>query len=207
MKTALIFLHGDLADLSRLPAEARNAKLIIAADGGAEHALQAGITPHIVIGDLDSISDTTRNKLKDHTSWQTYPREKDFTDAELAIQHALKQHATIIYIVGFLGRRLDHMFANLLYLSTIPAEIILIEGHQKLTFVRKGTVLTGKKGYEVSLIPLTSDCEGVSTEGLAYPLKNERLPYGSTRGISNVMLGEKASVTVSGGILICIQSI
>ena len=99
------------------------------------------------------------------------------------------------------------MFANLLYLSTIPAEIILIEGHQKLTFVRKGTVLTGKKGYEVSLIPLTSDCEGVSTEGLAYPLKNERLPYGSTRGISNVMLGEKASVTVSGGILICIQSI
>ncbi|CAN5212971.1 thiamine diphosphokinase [soil metagenome] len=207
MKSALIFLHGDLSDISPIKPYIELVDLLIAADGGAEYALKSGVTPHIVIGDLDSISPETKALLENKTTWQIYPREKDFTDAELAIQYALEKTATTVYIVGFLGRRLDHMLANLAYLSTIPAHVVLIEGSQRLSFIKKSASIIGKKDDEVSLIPLLTDCLDVTTAGLSYPLDHELLPYGTTRGISNVMLAEKATVTISSGTLLCIQTI
>lgn len=206
MKTALIFLHGELTDLSHLPPEARNAELIIAADGGAEHAVKAGLPPDIVIGDMDSISPITFQQLRHTATWESYPREKDYTDAELAIQYALKQNVSKLYIAGFLGRRLDHMLANMAYLATLPVEIVLLEGSQRVFFIHKRSIISGKKDDELSLIPLNEDCQNVTTEGLAYPLHGETLPYGTTRGVSNVLVGKEAVVTVKKGILVCIHS-
>lgn len=206
MKTALIFLHGDLTCISHIPPHVKTAELIIAADGGAEYAIQCGLTPHIVIGDLDSISARTKQYLEHKTQWQVYPREKDYTDAELAIQYALKQKATTIYIAGFLGRRIDHMMATLFYLSTLPATFTLLEGTQRITLIKEKTIITGKKDDEISLIPLQGDCIGITTVGLAYPLQNETLPYGATRGVSNIMNSEKATIEIHSGTLLCIQT-
>lgn len=206
MKKALIFLHGDLADISQLPPAALDADLIIAADGGAEYAIQAGLTPHILIGDMDSISPSTMKQLNNKSIIKVYPREKDHTDAELAVQYALTQQVTGIYMAGFLGRRIDHMMANLAYLSTLPVPVTLFEGTQQLTLIRNRSTISCKKGYEVSLLPLQEDCIGISTYGLRYPLDNETLPYGSTRGVSNVLIKESATVTIQSGTLLCILS-
>ncbi len=206
MKKALIFLHGDLADSSRLPPAALHADLIIAADGGAEYAIQAGLTPHILIGDMDSISPSTMKQLNNKAIIKVYPREKDHTDAELALEYALTQQVTEIYMAGFLGRRIDHMMANLAYLSTLPVPVTLFEGTQQLTLIRNKSTISGKKGYEVSLLPLQEDCIGISTYGLRYPLDNETLPYGSTRGVSNVFIKDSATVTIQSGTLLCILS-
>lgn len=207
MKTALIFLHGDLTCISHIPPQVKSADLIIGADGGAEYAVQAGLTPHIVIGDLDSISPRTKHFLEHKTQWQVYPRQKDHTDAELAIHYALKEKVDHIYIAGFLGRRIDHMLSSLHYLSTLTTNISLFEGAQILTFIKKKAVIKGKKDEEISLIPLQEDCLGVTTQGLVYPLHKETLSYGATRGVSNVMIAEQATIELTSGTLLCIHNL
>lgn len=208
MKTALIFLHGNLTDLTNVKKYAKTADIIIAADGGAEHCFTLGITPHIIIGDMDSIPPHVKSSYKAHNvPTEAYPRKKDYTDADLAIKHALDQGMTDIIIAGFLGRRIDHMFANLLHLSTLHANILIIEGEQQLFFIKNTVQIDGEKGDELSLIPLKSDCHGVSTAGLQYKLDNETLPLGTTRGISNVFLGNKAVVTVKKGVLLGVHTV
>ncbi len=63
---------------------------MIAADDGASTALAFGFTPHLVIGDLDSIAEGTLDELRRRgVPIETYPRDKDATDGQLAIERAL----------------------------------------------------------------------------------------------------------------------
>lgn len=64
----------------------------------------------------------------------------------------------------------------------------------------------GQRGEQLSLFPLTADVEGVTTTGLKYPLDNETLQFASSRGLSNEMLGTRASVSISRGILLVIKT-
>lgn len=208
MKKAAIFLHGNLTTISTVQDYVDSNTLVICADGGAEHAVAASLTPDVIIGDLDSISLSLKTKFeKSSTTFIKYPREKNFTDAELAIHYAIEQEAIVIYIFGLLGDRLDHMLANILFLSQLihKSSITIIEGDQKISFIQDKQTFHGKKGDELSLIPLKEDCEGITTNGLYYPLDNDTLHYGSTRGISNVMTQETASVEVKKGVLIAIH--
>ncbi|RLC95476.1 MAG: thiamine diphosphokinase, partial [Chloroflexi bacterium] len=53
---AIIFANGEFPDPQTARDLLRSDDLIIAADGGTRHALAAGVIPHVVIGDLDSLS-------------------------------------------------------------------------------------------------------------------------------------------------------
>ena len=64
--------------------------------------------------------------------------------------------------------------------------------------------LEGAAGDLISLLPL-GEATGITTEGLEYPLREERLGLGPARGVSNVMLGPRASVRVEQGALLCVQ--
>ena len=77
---------------------------------------------------------------------------------------------------------------------------------QEIRLIRGGETLKvyGRAGDTVSLIPLCGDAHGVTTEGLEYPLHSETLLFGATRGISNVLLGEMAAVTLEEGLLLCV---
>lgn len=66
-------------------------------------------------------------------------------------------------------------------------------------------VIDGKKGDLVSLLPFDARVEGVATEGLEYPLRGETLERGSTRGVSNVMLEERAQVLSTRGKLLIVH--
>jgi thiamine pyrophosphokinase len=55
------------------------------------------------------------------------------------------------------------------------------------------------------LIPWGSPAEGVTTEALRWPLRGETLYPDKTRGISNEMLSETASVAVRSGLLLIIH--
>ena len=66
--------------------------LIIAADGGTRNALSVGVTPHVVIGDLDSLAEADRAQLeRAGVPFIVYPTHKDYTDLELALRYALEQ--------------------------------------------------------------------------------------------------------------------
>jgi thiamine pyrophosphokinase len=68
--------------------------------------------------------------------------------------------------------------------------------------------LAGSNGFApgatLSIVPIGGDVVGVSNSGLQWPLHDATLPFGSTRGISNVFLSNEATVSVRAGIVLCI---
>jgi len=182
--------------------------VLIAADGGLRHCLDLGLQPAILIGDLDSIDEGDLAALESSdTQILRYPTQKDFTDLELALQHALKLGAGEIVVVAALGARLDQTIANLLLPASFPSiKIRLMDGSQEIHYIRAGEKLEihGRPGDMVSLIPLAGKECVVTTEHLEYPLREDELTFGSTRGISNVLLEETGTISINGGLLICI---
>jgi len=203
---AFIFANGDFD----FPREIEDPDLIIAANGGAHHCLRLGINPDYVIGDLDSLSEADRSILKEiGAQIIKFPENKDFTDLELALIHAKRLGVSEVLIFGALGKRWDQTIANLLVgAGDLEMRIHLLDGHQKISYLRSGESLaiTGRSGDILSLIPLCANATGITTRGLKYPLKDETLVFGATRGVSNVMVDEQAEVTLKQGTLLCIIS-
>jgi thiamine pyrophosphokinase len=54
---AAIFLNGSPDSSDLLRSVAGRADLIVAADGGARFALEAGVVPDLVVGDMDSLGE------------------------------------------------------------------------------------------------------------------------------------------------------
>lgn len=206
----VIVANGELQESNRLREIWRAADLRIAADGGALNARKhLALAPHILIGDLDSLDDATRLWC-DFSRVETIqrPGTKDETDLELAIDLAIARGASDITILGALGGRLDHTIANVLLLVKpasvhIPARIAGADFEAWLATER--TSIAGKIGETVSLIPLTAQVDGIETSGLQFPLRNETLYFGSSRGISNALTAEQAKVSFSNGILLIVQ--
>jgi len=182
---------------------------VIAADGGARHCQDLGLIPSVVIGDFDSLTAEELDQLeRDGAQVVRYPGRKDFTDLELALQHAVSLGAGEILVFGALGARWDQTLANLLLPAAPGLEnvsIRLLDGLQEIALLRSGEThtLTGQPGDTVSLVPLGGHAHGITTEGLEYPLVDGTLYFGATRGISNVLLGERASVRLKDGLLLC----
>ncbi len=207
---AVIFANGQLDDLEAARAELLAGDLIIAADGGALHCRRLGITPAVVIGDFDSLSDDDLQVLElAGARLVRYPERKDYTDLELALRYAAGQGADEILVLGGLGSRWDQTVANLLLPAAPGLEstrIRILDGLQEIMLIRGGETLAlpGKPGDTVSLLPLAGEACGLVTTGLEYPLKGETLAFGSSRGISNVIHAPDASVTLGQGLLLCV---
>jgi thiamine pyrophosphokinase len=207
---AIVFANGELTHPENVKALIRDGDFIIAADGGTQHCIRLGITPHLVVGDFDSLDETELNALQNsETKLIRYDRRKDYTDLELALKHAHENGASEVLVFAALGRRWDQTLANLL----LPAaqtlsglEIRLQDGSQEISLLRGGEIrrLEGQPGDTLSLIPLTLEARGVVTQGLEYPLRRETLYLGATRGVSNVFAEHQASVSLEDGLLICV---
>jgi len=83
----IIFANGVIAQPAEwLARQVRPEDLIIAANGGTRHALAAGLMPHHVIGDLDSLPADLRTRLTAQgTIFHPHPPAKNETDLELAL--------------------------------------------------------------------------------------------------------------------------
>jgi thiamine pyrophosphokinase len=202
----LIFANGELPNLEAARGLLRADDFILCADGGTRHALALGIIPHVIIGDLDSMPQDFQPFPE--TQVIRFSADKNEIDLELAIQHALSMHPTQILIIAALGGRFDQALGNLSLitdsrLSTF--DIRLHDGVEEIFLCRDQATVTGGSGDIVSLIPWGGEVTGVLTENLKWPLKDETLyPY-KTRGISNEMLGEEASISIRSGLLLIVH--
>lgn len=185
---------------------------IIAADGGARHVLSLGLTPHVVVGDMDSLDDETRDQLSRlGCRLVLHPPEKDETDLELALRLAVDEGATEIVILGALGGRLDQLLSNVLLL-TLPelagASVRLINDGQEAFVVRCGIQATveGQVGDTLSLIPLSGDARGVHAQGLKWPLAGDTLWMGPARGVSNVIVSLPVHIWLAEGLLLVVHT-
>jgi thiamine pyrophosphokinase len=209
---AVVLAFGELGDPAWARAALSRAALVVAADGGAGAALNLGRLPDVVVGDFDSLDAATRERLEAGGAiLEMHPREKDETDLELALLAAVQRGATAIDVLGaFGGPRLDHALANVLALA-LPwlgeRPVRLLDPRHEVRLLRgPGTLrLSGAPGDLVSLLPLSITAEGIDTAGLRYPLRDGTLLLGRTRGVSNELTGETASVRLGAGLLLVVQ--
>lgn len=185
--------------------------LIIAADGGYEYLKDAGISPHVWIGDFDS---TIREEGVEASGVKQIklPCEKDDTDTYAAVKYAMEQGYDEFHIYGVTGGRLDHTLANIKLLSHVTScgkKVYLYSPTEVVTAIENSEItLNGRlKGY-VSIFSLTDISEGVSIKGLKYELNNYMMTGTDQLGVSNEFMGRDAVVSVKQGkLLICIQDI
>jgi len=181
---------------------------VIAADKGLEHAISLGLEVTVAVGDFDSASpDVVARAEAGATTVERHPAEKDATDLELALDRALSMSPERIVVLSGDGGRLDHLFATLLLLGSSRYESVEIDafiGDARVYVVREQRAIEGEPGELVSLFALHGPAEDVRTEGLAYSLDGETLEPGSTRGVSNVLVGERARVSTGSGVLVAV---
>jgi thiamine pyrophosphokinase len=205
----IIFANGELPDLEKARSLVQDADHIICADGGTRHALALGLKPDLIIGDMDSVdSEALRRLQADGVYVELYPRDKNETDLELAINRAIELKPEQIVIVAALGGRLDQTLANITLLTDsrlVTFDIRLDDGVEEIFLCRDQAEVHGKSGDIVSLIPWQGPVSEVETGSLRWVLQKETLYPDKTRGISNEMRGDTASISIGSGLLLIVH--
>jgi thiamine pyrophosphokinase len=182
---------------------------VIAADSGLEPALKLGLDVAAVIGDMDSVEPAVLTAAAEaRIPIERHPEAKDATDLDLALGVALARRPARIIVVTGTGDRLDHTLSLAQLLAsprTAGVEVEAWIGEAHLSVIRDLTVLSGEPGDLVSLLPLHGPALGIVTDGLLYPLRDEDLAVGSTRGVSNELAAPQASVRLRSGVLVAVQ--
>jgi thiamine pyrophosphokinase len=205
----IVVVAGGSPPWAELPPLPPNAT-VIAADSGVDRALALGLTVDLAIGDFDSASlDALAAAEAAGARIERHPAAKDATDLELALDAALALAPARIVAVCSDDGRLDHLLGSVLLLADeryAGVEVDAYVGTTLVNVIRGERALTGVPGETISLLPLHGEAAGVSTRGLAYPLDDEPLPAGTSRGTSNVLEGAEARVTVRSGCLLAVHT-
>ena len=209
MKRIIIFANGEMPNPDRARSLLQNDDYIICADGGTRHALTLNVRPDLIIGDMDSAEKEQVQKLQEHdVSIELFPHDKNETDLELAINHALELGPKQIIIIAALGGRLDHTLGNVALLTDVRLstfDVRLDDGVEEILLCRGQVQVHGRSGDIVSLIPWQGAVSEVQTTNLKWALHKETLYPDKTRGISNEMTDNTASISIGSGLLLVVH--
>ena len=207
---AAVFLNGAPDSPGLIQTVARRADLVVAADGGARYALDAGVIPDLVVGDMDSLGeDLAREVERRGASLERHHVRKDKMDGHLAVLAARERGATVADLLCAAGGRFGALFAVphiLLAAERIGLRSTAVADWGRM-FVIEARSLTveGEPRDAVSIFPLSGQATGVTLEGLAYPLEDARLEPGDTLGFHNELTGRKARIGVREGTLLVVH--
>ena len=194
MGKCIIFCAGEFDGLVQ---KIQSDDFVIAADGGLAHVQALGIEPHGILGDFDSLGYVPQ-------SAQVFPVEKDDTDAMLAVRKGLSLGYDQFILYGSMdGPRLDHTLANfqtLQFLAEHGAVGYLIGKQYMATVVKNsGITFPDRASGILSLFCMGADAQGVTIQGLQYPLDNGVLTCAHPLGVSNHFIGQNSRITVKDG--------
>ena len=207
---AVVFLNGDPDPPDLLKRVAGRADLVVAADGGALHALEAGIVPDVVVGDMDSLGEGGAREVEGRGALlERHPVKKDKMDGHLAVLAARDRGATAADLLCATGGRTGALFAVphvLLLAERAGLRTTLTAGWGRAFVVEAGArTVTGDAGDSVSVFPFAGTAVGVTLEGFEYPLREAWLEAGDTLGFHNELTGGEGRVSVGRGALLVIH--
>jgi thiamine pyrophosphokinase len=206
VRSAIIFCGGGA---SRLEVEVPPDVFVVAADSGLAEANRLGVRVDLLVGDMDSVLPGDLQAYeRAGGEVRRHPEDKDATDLDLAVTAAVVAGAGRLTVVGGDGGRLDHLLGNALLLAAPRYAAVVIDGvfgGARIHVVRGRRDLTGAPGELVSLFALGGPARGVGTEGLRWPLEHATMEPGSSLGISNRFLAERAAVTVAEGVVLVVR--
>lgn len=177
--------------------------LILAADGGYRHCCTAGLRPHLLLGDFDSLDAPPPQDIPR----QVFPPEKDDTDTMLAVKLGLARGFRRFHLYGGTGGRLDHTLANLQTLAYLARAGARGELHDE-SFVF--TAIQGPDSLQLppradglfSVFCLGADATGVSIQGGKYEAQDVTLTAAFPLGVSNQFQGKPVEVSITSGFLL-----
>lgn len=200
MKRCIIF--GALP-VGSLPVKPEEGDLVIAADGGYEHALSRGITPDIVVGDFDSLG-----RIPDAENVIRLNVRKDDTDLEHAVMIAADKGCDDFIVYGAVGGKLDHTLGNIAVAQKIAfmgGRVMFYGGDSSFTVFRNGSVaFPARESGRISVFSLDGTAKGVSIRGLSFEAEDIELTPMTTRGVSNAFIGKQAQIAVKDGVLLIV---
>ena len=186
---------------------AETADYIIAADGGQNRAREFGLQPDCVIGDFDS---TTLDEDFD-CIYITYPAEKDLTDTEAALIHALEKGCRNVILLGGMGGRLDHTMGNIGLLDKYHSSfdhMEFIDGKNRMELLKDSdrTLKRDARYKYFGLVSLNAEASGIDIRGAKYELTGASLERASTLGVSNEFSEDTVEICVQEGTLLIVCS-
>ncbi len=187
------------------------AAYVVAADGGLVHAARLGVTPDVVVGDLDSASPAdVEEAIAAGARVERHSADKDATDWELALHHVRNAGFRRVVIVGGGGGRVDHFLSNALVLTSPELATLEVVWHLGTATVRVArpelsVSIPGTAGDPVTLLAVGGDATGIATSGLRWRLDGATLPPATSRGVSNELVDPPATVSIGSGALLVIH--
>ncbi|MEO6987612.1 MAG: thiamine diphosphokinase [Aquihabitans sp.] len=190
------------------------ADVVVTADSGLEAALAAGLRVAHVVGDFDSVDpDVLAGAEASGSEIHRHPADKDATDSELALRLVTRladAGAPVRVFTTTAAGRFDHLLSDVLALGGPTLADLMVTGFVGdvvVTVVRPGRPrkVMGRVGEQVSLVPVHGSASGVSTEGLRWPLADAGLHAGTSRGVSNELAADQATVSIDEGVLLVVQ--
>jgi len=184
----------------------RRARLVLAADGGANHLARIGVRPAAVVGDLDSIRPEVRRWIGEER--MVARTDQETTDLHKTLAHAFdERRARRVTILAATAGRLDHAVENLALLGRWAArgDLEMRDERQRIVAVANTRRFKTSPGQPVSLMPL-GRCARVWTAGLRWRLDGEPLDLAGRTGVSNVALGARIELRVERGSLLVFLS-
>ena len=203
---AFIFCGGEVFP-QYIKETRESGDLVIAADSGYKNARALDFPIDILVGDFDSLGD-----IPDGVGEVVrLPQEKDVTDAQYAVELAIKQGAGELVIIASTSGRFDHAVSLMAILEDLNARKIrayIVNGQNRINFIRNsGYIVIRDPNFKYfSLIAADEKVKGVSVEGAKYPLKDRTITRRSQFAVSNEIVKNAALITVKKGGVYIIES-
>lgn len=199
----VIVAAGTVRDIEFLKSNIKISDYVIAADGGYLTLLKTGITPDLTVGDFDSAS-----KPQYSSEIIGLNPIKDCTDTEFACEQAVARGYKNILILGALGGRVDHSFANFALLARFKQKgiNIVVKDEKHLIYCLYNEIKTVKKENEyVSIFAFGNECN-ITLNGFFYNVENFKLTPFDSIGVSNEVVNDEASIKVNFGLCLVIEA-
>ena len=209
MRRCVVVAGGELRDYERAKTFLREDDFFVFCDGGLGHADGLCVTPSLIVGDFDSCKAELLEKWEGRCETIHLPCEKDDTDTLYAVKTAVNRGFEDFLILGAMGARFDHAFANvsiLLFLDNIGKSALLVDDYSVMRVVGKNPVYIEDDCSYFSIMTIAGDAGGINIRGAKYPLENATLKCDYQMGVSNEVLpGHTAEVNVENGRVLVVK--
>lgn len=203
----ILILNGDTPSKITFKKFYRKGDYVICADGGANSAAALGITPNIILGDLDSVTKSNLSFFKKKGVEIRRITEQETTDFEKALLYIIECNLNNVIVFGAVSSRPDHTLNNFSVMKRYykSIDIKIVDKDFEIFYLKNKINLKYQKGKVVSFMSMPR-ASGITTKGLKYKLKNDSLEFGVREGTLNISSAENISIEKKKGDLLVFLS-
>ena len=205
MKIAYLFLNGELRGNKNfyLNFIDNHKGDIYCADGGANFCYELTLIPKEIYGDFDSIKNDVKEFYQEkNVNFIKFKVEKDYTDSELLLNEIQNKY-DVIYCIGGLGGSIDHELTNINLLAKY-SNLIFISEKEKIFKIDSDSKFNDMINTKISFVIFSDEVEALTLKGFKYDVESLNIKKGEARCISNIIVGNKANLSIKSGSLLCV---